>query len=102
METFNVYGVSGTPMVITNEYGDSTIVETRDNWMMEWIARGVAIRMGGCAYIAEYAMTGREAKRTSVPGALSLALKIGRGIREAREQHRDPFEALIALLRETP
>lgn len=102
METFNVYGVSGTPMVITNEYGDSTIVETRDNWMMEWIARGVAIRMGGCAYIAEYAMTGREAKRTSVPGTLSLALKIGRGIREAREQHRDPFEALIALLRETP
>lgn len=102
METFNVYGVPGTPMVITNEYGDSTIVETRDNWMMEWIARGVAIRMGGCAYIAEYAMTGREAKRTSVPGTLSLALKIGRGIREARERHLDPFDELIALLRETP
>ena len=37
-----------------------TLIETRDNKMMEWIARGVAIRMGGAAYIAEYAMSGEE------------------------------------------
>lgn len=102
METFAVYGVSGTPMAITNEYGDSALIETRDNKMMEWIARGVAIRMGGAAYIAEYAMTGEEVKRTSVPNTLTLALKIGQCIREARANHINPFQALLDLLPKTP
>lgn len=102
METFHVYGVSGTPMVVTNEYGDSAIIETHDNYMMEWLARGVTIRMGGAAYIAEYSMDGKTAKRTAVPRTLSLALEIGRGIRLAREQHKDPFAELVALLRNTP
>jgi DUF917 family protein len=49
METFHVYGVSGTPMVITNEHGDTTIIESHSNSMMEWLARGVTVRMGGAA-----------------------------------------------------
>ena len=102
METFAVYGVSGTPMVITNEYGDFTIVEARDNKFMEWIARGVTIRMGGASYIAEYSMSGADAKRTSVPHTLSLAIGIGRCIREARERHVDPFAELLAYLPTTP
>jgi len=102
METFAVYGIPGTPMVITNEYGDSTIVEAHSNWMMEWLARGITIRMGGAAYIAEYAMTGAQVKRTAVKGTLSLALRIGRCIREARERHRNPFQELLKLLPHTP
>lgn len=102
METFNVYGVPGTPMVISNEYGDCTIVETHDNVMMEWLARGITIRMGGAAYIAEYAMDGATARRTSVPGTLTLAHKIGRAIAEARSRHVDPFGHLIETLKETP
>jgi hypothetical protein len=102
METFHVYGVPGTPMVITNEYGDFTLITTHDNFMMEWLARGVTIRMGGAAYIAEYAMDGRTARRVSVPRTLSLGLTIGRGLREARQKHRDPFVALIELLKDTP
>lgn len=102
METFHVYGVSGTPMAITNEYGDTTIVITRDNRMMEWLARGVTIRMGGAAYIAEYSMDGATARRTSVPGTIGLGIRIGRCLREARERHADPFAALIDMLRDTP
>lgn len=102
METFHVYGVSGTPMVITNEYGDSTIVNARDNAMMEWLARGVAVRMGGAAYIAEYPMDGETAKRVSIPGTLTLGIEIGRCLREARERHDDPFGALIEMLKDTP
>ena len=101
-ETFHVYGVAGTPMAITNEYSDTTIVTTHDNFMMEWLARGITIRMGGCAYIAEYAMDGATAKRTSIGGTLGLCLKIGRAIREAREKHVDPFDRIIHTLAETP
>jgi uncharacterized protein len=102
METFNVYGVPGTPMVISNEHGDSTIIETHDNVMMEWLARGVTIRMGGAAYIAEYAMDGATARRTSVPGTLTLAYRIGSAIAAARSRHLDPFAYLIDTLADTP
>jgi DUF917 family protein len=102
METFGVYGVAGSPMAICNERQHVTIVDTGpDNEAMEWYARGVTIRMGGVAYIAEYPMTGVEVKRTAIPGTMSLALRLGRVIREAREAQRDPFQALTDALATT-
>jgi hypothetical protein len=101
METFNVYGVSGSPMVITNEYGDTTLVTAHDNKMMEWLARGMTIRMGGSTMIAAYSMDGADAKRTSVPGTITLCIGVGRCLREARAAHEDPFEALIKMLEGT-
>lgn len=100
-ETFHIYGVSGTPMVITNDHHDQALIETHDNHMMEWLARGVTIRMGGVAYIAEYAMDGATAKRVSVAGTIGLGLRIGRAIRHAREAHLDPFRHLVETLAET-
>lgn len=102
METFHVYGVSGSPMAITNEHGDTTIVNAHSNPAMEWLARGIAVRMGGVAYIAEYAMDGRTARRVSISGTTTLGITIGRCLREARERHADPFDALLACLVETP
>ena len=101
METFAVYGVPGAPMVVSNEHGDSALIETADNRMLEWLACGVTVRMGGTSFIAEYAMDGKTAKRTSVPGTLSLAIEIGACIRRARETHKDPFAELLALLPKT-
>jgi uncharacterized protein len=100
-ETFHIYGVSGTPMVITNDHQDQIVIATHDNFMMEWLARGVTIRMGGVAYIAEYPMDGATAKRVSVSGTIGLGLKIGRAIREARERHLNPFDHLVEVLAST-
>jgi DUF917 family protein len=97
METFGVYGVRASPMAIANEHRETVIVEAHSNHMVEWIARSVAIRMGGQCAVASYAMDGRTARRVSVPGTMSLCLQIGRIIREARETHSDPFAALIAF-----
>lgn len=101
METFGVYGISACPMVVSNEWGDCAVIETRDNAMMEWLSRGVTIRMGGAAYIAEYPMTGAEVKRTAVPRTLTLAIEVGRVLREAKTSHRNPFEALLSFLPKT-
>ncbi len=101
MTTFHVYGVSGTPMVIANEYGDSMLLTTRNNAMMEWLARGTTMRMGGTSYIAIYPMDGQTVKQASIPRTLSLCLAIGRCIRQAQEQEDDPFQALIELLKTT-
>lgn len=101
METFGVYGVPGSPMAVSNEWGDCAVIQAVDNRQMEWLARAVAIRMGGCAYIAEYVMTGAEVKRTAVPNTLTLAIRIGEVLRRARETHEHPIEALIAFLPST-
>ncbi len=100
-ETFHIYGVSGTPLAITNDHHDQAIIDTHDNVMMEWLARGLTIRMGGDAYIAEYPMDGATAKRVAVRGTIGIGLKVGRAIRYAREHHIDPFAHLIATLAET-
>ncbi|MCC6675219.1 MAG: DUF917 domain-containing protein [Thermomicrobiales bacterium] len=100
-ETFHIYGVKGTPMVLTDEHMDQAIIETHDNFEMEWFSRGLTIRMGGASYIAEYAMDGATAKRVSVSGTIGLGLKIGRAIRQARERHIDPFQAIVDTLAET-
>ena len=89
-------------MAITNEFGDTTILTAHDNKAMEWLARGITIRMGGAAYIAEYSMDGATAKRTSIHGTITLGIRIGRCLREARESHQDPFQSLIEMLKDTP
>lgn len=101
METFSVLGVRGSPMVVTNEYGDSALIEAHDDRFMEWLSRGVAIRMGGAAYIAEYSMSGADVKRTSVRNTLSLGIRIGRCLREAKHRHLNPIDELLKMLPET-
>ncbi|MGN8171322.1 DUF917 family protein [Agrobacterium tumefaciens] len=96
METFNVYGVPASPVAVADERGNRVLIETQDAAKAEWLARGVTIRMGGQAYIVNYGMDGRTTKRVSVPATMSLAIGIGRTLREAAAQHRNLVEALIS------
>jgi DUF917 family protein len=102
METFAVYGVHGSPLAIAGERGERVIIDTGDDdRQMEWLARGIAIRLGGVAHIAEYAMSGADVRRTAVPRTISMALALGRAIRVAREEHRSPFTAIADTLSST-
>jgi DUF917 family protein len=102
METFSVYGVPGSPMAIAGESGETVVIDTgSDNKQMEWLARGITIRLGGVAHIAEYSMTGKQVKETAVPRTLSLGLSVGRAVREARRSNLDPIGALGGALAPT-
>lgn len=94
METFSIYGIQGTPMGLYNERGDHCLLNTLDNLMLEHVSRGIAVRMGGVAHIADYAMTGEEMKRVSIPNTISLCIKLGRAIREAKNNKQNPLEAV--------
>ena len=102
METFAVYGVHGSPLALAGERGERVIIDTGDDdRQMEWLARGITIRLGGVGHIAEYSMSGADVKRTAVPRTLSMALELGRAIRLAREEHRSPFDAIADTLAPT-
>lgn len=102
METFAVYGVHGSPLALAGERGERVVIDTADDdRQMEWLARGVTIRLGGVAHIAEYVMSGADVRRTAVPRTLSMALALGRAIRVAREEKRSPFAAIESALAPT-
>lgn len=101
METFSVYGVSAGPMVVANEHGDNCLINAHSNKMLEWLSRGVTARMGGASYIALYSMSGAEVKRTAIPNTMTLAIRVGRVVREAKARHESPIEALVRLFPDT-
>ena len=94
MCTFGVYGVPASPIVLRDEHDNEVVVRARSNLEAEWFARVVCTRMGTKAEIALYAMSGKEAKESGVLYTTTLAMEIGRSIREARETQSDPFAGL--------
>jgi DUF917 family protein len=101
METFHIYGVPGTPAVVADERGAVVTIETEDNFQLEWIARGVTIRMGGHAMLVDYPMSGAEFKRTAVQGTISMGIRIGEAVAGARKVGVHPVEAVCAATRNT-
>jgi len=97
-ETFNIYGVSGTPAAVSDERGSTCLIETDDNDQLEWLARGVTVRMGGVAYVSDYPMTGAQVKETAIPGTMSLARDLGRALRLAED---DAMSAIREVTRES-
>lgn len=95
MQTFHVFGISGAPACMGSEFGDLVILDKiHDNYQLEWLARGLTIRLGGHSFLAQFPMQGRDVKRAAVRGTLSLGLRIGRAVLDAQKHHDDPLGAL--------
>ncbi|MEM4515505.1 MAG: DUF917 domain-containing protein, partial [Ignisphaera sp.] len=95
MVTFHLIGVKATPMVLSDERGNSVVLDTIDNFWAEKIARAITIKFGGSAYIAIYAMNGKNYRRGVVKYTPSLALELGRTIREAKRRGVNVFDAIL-------
>lgn len=92
-ETFNVYGVDGTPAVISDEKGNQSVFRTEDNLTLEAFARAVTIEMGGVSFLCDYPMTGQQVRDTAIPGTISFGMDIGAAIRDPPVD-TGPLEAL--------
>lgn len=101
METFHIYGVAGSPAVLADERGALVTIEARDDFQLEWLARGVTIRMGGHAMLVDYPMSGADFKRTAVPGTISMGMAIGRAVATARSIGKHPIRAVCDATRDT-
>jgi len=95
MVTFHLYGVKATPMSMADEKGNAVILDAIDNYWAEKIARVITMRFGGTAWIAIYAMSGKRYKEAAVKGTVSLAIEIGRVLREAKKHGKNPIDALL-------
>lgn len=102
MVIFNVHGISASPSVLTDAKGNCVVIEATDNHTEERIGRAATVSLGGICHLFEYVQTGHQIKQHAIHGTLSIAIKIGRGIREAKETNCDPFEALLNVMRHCP
>jgi DUF917 family protein len=59
------------------------------------------VELGGAVSAATYVMTGRQVKDCAIHGTITLAIELGRAIRDARRDKLDPFEAILGRLAAT-
>ncbi|WP_419946718.1 DUF917 domain-containing protein [Candidatus Poriferisodalis sp.] len=94
-----VHGISSDPFAAVDRWGNTVIVKQAANpYMLERIARHIAMASFDGAAIASTPLSGREMKRVLVPGTLSLCLQIGRACRGATEAERDPVAAALEVV----
>ena len=96
MITYLIYGGSPFPAALADERGNRIVVDRiLDAHWLERILRSVTIDMGGHAGLATAVMDGAFCRRAIIPNTLSLAIRIGRAVLEARRFHEDPGEAIL-------
>ncbi len=99
MCTFAIAGLPITPLALQDVRGNSLLIRqvTSAHWA-EQIARAATVAMGGSAAMALFCLQAPHYRRTAISGTVSLAVRLGQAVHEARERHRDPVAAILALL----
>lgn len=98
MTTFNLGGVSSTPMAITDEKGNIGISETISNKWTERLARVQTVEMGASSLISIYPATGRQLKDHGIHGIVTLSEKIGEVIHSNDLEEATKLEKLLKLI----
>jgi DUF917 family protein len=93
MTMFYIHGIPISPLSLADSKGNSAILYPTDAYMAEELGRAVTTVFGMTAGIACHPMTGKQLKEAVIPGTLSLAEKVGKGIREAKESGKDVVKA---------
>ena len=88
MVTPNIYGKFKQHHAALSNGRSSTLIESdgEDFGSLERKARKATIGMGGIVSIAYIPMTGKEAKKWTIPGTLSTAQNLGQAVRETNGQ----------------
>jgi DUF917 family protein len=92
MITMELAGIPAAPAVVVDERGHRVVIREAHGHWAERLERAIAIAVGGIAASAEYTMTVEQARRSTVPGTVSLARRIGLAISGAES---DPVAAVI-------
>jgi DUF917 family protein len=93
--TFAIANLSPCPNVLANEYGHVVIIDHVELEKVERVSRSAIVSLGGRAGNANYAISGADAKRTALPGTLSLAMRIGHSVLAARSHKTEPVQAIL-------
>ncbi|HEU0164588.1 MAG TPA: DUF917 domain-containing protein [Thermomicrobiales bacterium] len=98
MKTYIINGIPPTPGALCDYNGHTVVFDhVEDGKTFERYMRAVTIQMGGGAGYSFPLMTGEQVRRTAVPGTLSLAIRLGDAVLNARANHTSPVEAALGV-----
>lgn len=93
MSTFVLAGHSVTPMVLSDERGNTSLINTPDSFWAEKIGRNFTVQVGATSSSASDSLTGKELREAGVLNIVNLSQKIGKLI-----QHANDFDAIDTAL----
>lgn len=94
MLTPHLYGMPGSPAVITDERLQTIVFTTRDNVWLEKLVRNAVAALGGSACGGLYPMTVGQARRPAIHGTVTRAIRMGEAILRGGD---DPLAAIAAV-----
>lgn len=98
MTSFIGHGVRLTPMPLVDRMGNTVVVqEAVYPAYADELGRWVVTHGGGTGANTHYPMTGEQLKKSVVPGTISLALRVGRALLDARAAKEDPVAAFCRV-----
>ncbi|KAA0966355.1 DUF917 domain-containing protein [Sporosarcina sp. ANT_H38] len=98
MVTFHLDGLKPELVTIADEKGNTITIEPVDGHWSETLSRTVTVAMGGSSIVSDYGVTGKQAKKSVIPGTLTLARKIGELLKQQRNGKVHPIERMLTLL----
>ncbi|MGG5808319.1 DUF917 domain-containing protein [Falsiroseomonas sp. CW058] len=96
MTSFAVGDLQPWPLTLVDPRGIEGIVAKVPSWKwMERLSRKMCVEVGSIAATCKAPRTGAEVKRWGIPHTTTQAIRLGRAIRTAQREHRDPIAAIL-------
>ena len=99
---YYLYEIPTSPFVVTSRKGDLVIgwlANPMDAPMAEEIARHVVVAFGMLAGLGTWVVTGWQVKNYLEPNVITKSLEIGKAIRKAKEEGKDPVKAVVEVVK---
>ncbi len=93
MSTFFLAGHPVTPMVLTDERGNTSLVNTVDSFWAEKIGRNITVQMGASSTSVSDGMTAKQLNESGIVNIMTFCQEIGKLI-----QHANSFKSIEAAL----
>ena len=94
MTTLTAHGISASPFVMSDERGNLLLMNAINNKWIETFARSCVMHMGATCAIALYSATVAQLRIAAIHGTITLAEEIGKTLRYARLNQKNPVAAL--------
>jgi hypothetical protein len=93
--TTHIFGASMAPSVVVSETGTIAFIERyADIDDYESLARHIAVLAGGHAAVIDTPLTKSAASKILIKGTISKCIAVGKAVRQAIQDRRDPVEAV--------
>lgn len=94
--TFEMSNIPINPLSVATKFGDVVIIkDVVDGSRAEDIVRAIAVASQNTVGVTDHPVLGKDIKNSVIPGAITYALKIGKALREAREQEKEVSEEVV-------